>query len=75
MKLYLMRHGEASIYENPEGERALTQKGEDDVIRIGKWMAECETIKISVIYHSQKLRARQTAELIAQMILPAEGCF
>ncbi len=75
MKLYLMRHGEASIYENPEGERALTQKGTDDVITIGKWMAESKKVKISVIYHSPKLRARQTAELIAQMIHPSEGCF
>ena len=63
MKLYLIRHGEAkSEVEDPE--RSLTARGEKEVAKVSK-AATGLNIKPSQIYHSGKLRARQTAEIIA----------
>ncbi|MDH5256985.1 MAG: phosphohistidine phosphatase SixA, partial [Gammaproteobacteria bacterium] len=45
----------------------LTEKGKSDVIKIGSFLKNCNT-KIERILHSGKLRARQTAESIAEMI-------
>ena len=62
MKLYLIQHGEAkSEAEDPE--RSLTTKGQKEVLAVSK-MAEGLRIRPSKIYHSGKLRAKQTAEII-----------
>ena len=63
MKLYLIQHGEAkSEAEDPE--RSLTARGEKEVIAVSK-VAGGLQIRPSKIYHSGKLRAKQTAEIIA----------
>ncbi len=63
MKLYLTQHGEAkSEAEDPA--RSLTQRGEKEVTAVSK-MAEGLQIRPSKIHHSGKLRAKQTAEIIA----------
>jgi len=63
MKLYLIQHGEAkSEAEDPE--RSLTARGEEEVKRILK-AGKALNIRPSMIYHSGKLRAKQTAEIIA----------
>ena len=66
MKLYLIQHGEArSEAEDPE--RSLTAKGEEEVKRISE-AAKGLNILPSKVYHSGKLRAKQTAEMIADAL-------
>jgi phosphohistidine phosphatase len=63
MKLYLVQHGEAkSEAEDPE--RPLTDRGKSEVSRIAK-LAEKMGLNPAKIYHSGKLRAKQTAEHLA----------
>ena len=66
MKLYLTQHGEAHSKEQ-DPDRSLTQKGIDDVEKIGVFLKR-PGVKVSRIIHSGKLRARQTAELLAKQI-------
>jgi len=78
MKLYLIQHGEAkSEAEDPE--RSLTARGEKEVMAVSK-VAGGLQIRPSKIYHSGKMRAKQTAEIIASAlrisdshVQPAEG--
>ncbi len=66
MKLYLIQHGEAkSEVEDPE--RSLTPRGEKEVMSVSK-MASGLSIKPSRIFHSGRLRAKQTAEIIASAL-------
>jgi phosphohistidine phosphatase len=63
MRLYLAQHGEAkSKDENPE--RPLTDRGIEDVRKIAKFIAKNKPA-IREIRHSGKLRAKQTAEILA----------
>ncbi len=64
MKLYLVQHGEARL-EAEDPERSLTTTGEDETRRLsiaGKRL----NIRPSKIYHSGKLRALQTAKILAE---------
>jgi len=66
MKLYLIQHGEAkSEAEDPE--RSLAARGEKEVISVSR-VASGLNINPSQIYHSGKLRAKQTAEMIARAL-------
>lgn len=66
MKLYLVQHGEAcSEEENPS--RPLTDKGTTDVAKIAKFLKQAK-IRFERLIHSGKLRARQTAESIANIL-------
>jgi phosphohistidine phosphatase len=78
MKLYLIQHGEAKP-EAEDPERSLTARGEKEIVAISK-MAGSLRIRPSKVYHSGKLRAKQTAEIIASalkisdsLVQPAQG--
>jgi len=74
MTIYLVRHGKASkdaVYQRDE-ERPLTKRGRSDVDRIAAQMARAET-PIHQIRHSGLLRARETAEIMAQHLNPPGG--
>ena len=63
MKFYLIQHGEAkSEVEDPE--RSLTERGEKEVMSVSKVSSGLH-IRPSKVFHSGKLRAKQTAEIIA----------
>jgi phosphohistidine phosphatase len=69
MPLYLMQHGEA----RPEAEdptRPLTERGRADVARVARAMAG-RRLGIVRVLHSGKLRARQTAEIVASVLEPS----
>jgi len=66
MKLYLIQHGEAKP-EAEDPERSLTVRGEKEVMAVSK-MAGGLPIRPLRIYHSGKLRAKQTAEIIANAL-------
>ncbi len=71
----LVRHGEA-MSEQQDPRRPLTQRGQDQARAAGRWLAR-HRFPAQRILHSTKLRARQTAEIIAaelQQSLPLEEC-
>jgi len=68
MKLYLVQHGEA-VSKEVDPERPLTEQGETDVARIAAFLMQ-SGIQIDRVIHSGKLRARQTAEILASVVTP-----
>jgi phosphohistidine phosphatase len=67
VKLYLAQHGNAvSREEDPE--RPLSDQGEQDVRRMASRLGDAG-IQVSRVWHSGKLRAVQTAEILAKRIL------
>src|SRR5260370_22328945 len=71
MRLYRVpRGGAAREAEDPA--RPLWAKGREDVARTAQVLARMD-ISVDAIRHSGKLRARQTAELIARSVKAAEG--
>jgi phosphohistidine phosphatase len=72
VRAYLVRHGEAKA-ENVDPERHLTARGVDDVTRIANQAAEELSVRPARIVHSGKARARQTAEIWADVVGGAAG--
>ena len=71
MHLYLVQHGAAkSEAEDPH--RGLTDEGRRDVERMAHSLAPLQ-LGLDRIEHSEKLRARQTSEILASRLWPAEG--
>lgn len=71
MKLYLVQHGEAKRKEE-DPSRPLTNKGIKDAEKVAKYISKLG-VKIKKIFHSGKLRAKQTAEIYAKHLKPEEG--
>lgn len=68
MFLYLVRHGDAkSEEENPL--RPLSDRGEEDVRRVAGFLVG-KGIRVMQIFHSAKLRAGQTARILADYLKP-----
>ncbi|MHA1728481.1 MAG: phosphohistidine phosphatase SixA [Promethearchaeota archaeon] len=72
MKLYLIQHA-LSKSKQEDSERALTDKGIDEITKTVKFLAEHISINLKSIYHSGKLRAKQTAEIIEEYLTPADA--
>jgi phosphohistidine phosphatase len=70
MKLYLIQHGEAAS-EQVDPRRPLTAQGREDVRRVAA-LLKAARVKPALIYHSEKLRAKQTAEIIASALAAPE---
>jgi phosphohistidine phosphatase len=66
MKLYLVRHGQA-VSEEVNPLRPLSHQGLREVKIITKFLRK-NNAKISLFYHSGKIRSQQTAELIQHTI-------
>ncbi len=64
MELYLVQHGEAKS-EQQDPSRPLTERGQQDVQRVARAAARMG-VAVSTVYHSGKLRAQQTAEILAR---------
>lgn len=62
MKTYLVQHGEAKS-ETEDPQRSLTTKGENEIKRVADRAKQMD-LNPSKIYHSGKLRAQQTSEII-----------
>jgi phosphohistidine phosphatase len=69
--LYLMRHGEA-ISGAPDWQRSLSERGRAEVTAIAR-RAYRRGVSLAWVYHSGILRAQQTAELVATVLLPQNG--
>jgi phosphohistidine phosphatase len=71
MQLYLVQHGAAkSDAEDPQ--RRLTAEGAKTVERMAEHLSVLR-LRVIRIEHSDKERARQTAEIMAAHLCPAEG--
>ncbi len=62
MRLYLVRHGEA-ISDADDDKRPLSETGIEEVKKVTRFLQE-SCAEVDVIYHSTKLRARQTADIL-----------
>ena len=69
MKLYLVRHGKAEDQPDETGERPLSDRGRSDIAAQATFLKNAG-ITVSQVFHSGKLRAHQTAEIIAAEIAP-----
>ena len=71
MQLYLVQHGVAKS-EAKDPQRGLSPEGRREVEELANFL---EALKLPVdrIEHSGKLRARQTADILAKRIHPPEG--
>lgn len=65
MKLYIMRHGQAEMYARSDSERSLSEYGQAEVRRSAESLKD---IPIDGILCSPYLRARQTAEIVAEVM-------
>jgi phosphohistidine phosphatase len=69
--VYLVRHGDAvAASENPK--RPLSEAGRKAVEQIAG-LARERQVAVSAIYHSGILRAQETAEILAQQLMPPAG--
>ena len=71
MFLYLVQHGDTKK-EEEDSARPLSDKGIEDVKKITSFLSRLD-IPIDEVLHSGKLRARQTAEIIADSLNIAKG--
>jgi phosphohistidine phosphatase len=70
MQLYVVRHGPAgdsSAWTGPDRDRPLTSRGEQVVLRVAKRLAELG-VEVDAIITSPYVRAKQTAEILAQSL-------
>jgi phosphohistidine phosphatase len=74
VNLYLMRHGEARPSEEAPA-RPLSQKGRLEVQRMGAFVRDLADVRVGKIVHSKKLRARETAEILAEFLRPTGGVY
>lgn len=66
-KLYLVQHGKQTPEEvNPE--EPLSQEGKEDCEKVARF-AKNAGVKVDEIFHSVKLRAKETAEILAEYLL------
>ncbi|MEN8140520.1 MAG: phosphohistidine phosphatase SixA [Thermodesulfobacteriota bacterium] len=72
MAIFLAQHGLAQAREI-DPEQGLSARGEAEVERIAA-VARGYKIRPTLICHSQKKRARQTAEIFAEALEPGNGC-
>lgn len=65
MQLILIRHGKSDLEFTNDDERELTQRGRMQVERLANWLRQYE-LNDPFVWHSDKLRAFQTAEVIRE---------
>jgi len=72
MKVYLVRHGEA-VSSQSDPKRPLSEQGIADVRKVASFIKPLG-ISVEHIWHSGKLRAAQTAEILAESISVTKDC-
>ncbi|QLH42805.1 MAG: phosphohistidine phosphatase SixA [Coxiellaceae bacterium] len=70
MKIYLARHGEAVPMEI-DPECPLSERGKQKLQRLVDYLRP-QGVLVSHVYHSGKLRAQQTAEILATVMAPGQ---
>lgn len=72
MILYLVQHSDAKLKEEDQS-RPLSDKGWKDIRNVAKYAEKYLHIEVKKIFHSGKLRAKQTAEVLAEYLHPPKG--
>lgn len=68
MKLYLMRHGQAASPQ-VDPQQGLSEEGRAGIAQLAERLAG-QGIRFSQVFHSDKARARQTAEIMTSVLSP-----
>ena len=68
MRVYLVQHGDA-VPERLDPERPLSAVGRREVHAVARLLADTG-VRLARVVHSGKLRAQQTAELLATAVAP-----
>ncbi len=71
MLLYLVQHAEAKK-EEIDPARPLSEKGIQDIQKVATYLSQLN-FALHKIFHSKKLRAKQTAEVLAGNLKPLKG--
>jgi phosphohistidine phosphatase len=71
MHAYLVHHGKAKPAEE-DSNRGLTEEGREEILRIAQFLGDMR-ITISLIHHSGKARAEETAHLLAANVRCTSG--
>ncbi|MEN2986485.1 MAG: phosphohistidine phosphatase SixA [Thermodesulfovibrionaceae bacterium] len=66
MFLYLVQHAEAKP-ESEDPQRGLSEKGLKDIGKVANFLSKLN-LQVDEILHSDKLRAKQTAEVLAEAL-------
>lgn len=75
MKLYLMRHGEAASKED-DPKQGLSNNGKHAIEKLAHKLSHQahqskeQKINVEQVFHSEKARAQQTAEIMASILAP-----
>ena len=72
MNLYLVQHAEAML-EAQDPLRPLSDEGINKIVRTAKQLSQKVHPSVNVVIHSGKLRAKQTAEVLADYLCPVRG--
>jgi len=64
MRVYVVRHGHAADAAN-DSARPLSSRGRDEVTRLAHFAMRAQ-VKVEQVWHSPKLRAKETAQLLAR---------
>ena len=72
MKVYLARHGEA-VSSQFDPQRPLSEQGVADIQKVASFIKSLD-ISVEHIWHSAKLRAAQTAELLSESVSVKKDC-
>lgn len=72
MRLYLVQHAEAKSKEE-DPSRPLTEKGFETIRNMASYAEKYLRIQVDQIIHSGKLRAKQTALVLAAHLYPTKG--
>ncbi|OGW37364.1 MAG: phosphohistidine phosphatase SixA [Nitrospirae bacterium RBG_13_39_12] len=71
MLIYLVQHADANK-EDIDPSRSLSGKGLQDIKVVASYVSRLN-IKVYKIFHSNKLRAKQTAEILSENLKPTKG--
>jgi phosphohistidine phosphatase len=72
MRLYLAQHAEAKSKEE-DPSRPLSENGWTTIRKVAKYSEKHLRIRVTEIIHSGKVRAKQTAEVLAKHLKPTKG--
>ena len=71
MRIYLVQHGKP-LPKEQDPERPLSEEGRRGVAGIAEMLTKAK-VRPSCVYHSGKLRAQQTAEILAEKLAVQGG--
>jgi len=72
MSLFLVQHGKSHPSTDADPDPGLVTAGADDVKRIAA-VAKGYNVSVAAIVYSTKKRARQTAEIFTDALVPVDG--